>query len=41
MGVAYAAGGAEKDTLDAAKMAFTMGNEGTHMSFYGTYSKQQ
>jgi hypothetical protein len=40
MGGAYAEGGAEKDTLDAAKAAFTVGNEGTYMTYYGTYLKQ-
>jgi len=40
MGGAYEGGGAEKASLDAAIKAFTMGNEGTYMTFYGTYSKQ-
>jgi hypothetical protein len=40
MGVAYAEGGAEKATLDEAKNAFTMGNEGTYMTYYGIYSRQ-
>jgi uncharacterized protein (DUF1330 family) len=40
MGGAYIAGGAETATLDAAKARFTMGNEGTYMTYYGTYLKQ-
>jgi hypothetical protein len=41
MGGAYADGGAEEATLDGAIAAFTMGNEGTYISFgYGTYQKQ-
>jgi hypothetical protein len=39
MGYAYANSGAEKETLDAAKKAFTLGNEGNYMAMYGTYSK--
>jgi hypothetical protein len=39
MGGAYADGGAEEATLDAAKKAFTLGNEGNYMSMYGTYLK--
>jgi hypothetical protein len=39
IGGAYAEGGAEEETLDAAKKAFTLGNEGNYMSMYGTYSK--
>jgi hypothetical protein len=39
MGGAYADGGAEEETLEAAKKAFTLGNEGNYMSMYGTYSK--
>jgi hypothetical protein len=39
MGGAYANGGAEEETLDAAKKAFTLGNEGNYMSMYGTYLK--
>jgi hypothetical protein len=40
MGVAYTDGGAEKATLDAAKAVFIVGNEGTYMTYYGTYLKQ-
>jgi hypothetical protein len=40
MGGVYVDGGAEKATLNAAIATFTMGNEGTYMSYYGTYSKQ-
>jgi hypothetical protein len=40
IGVAYAEGGAEEATLDEAKTAFTVGNEGTYMTYYGTYLKQ-
>jgi hypothetical protein len=40
MGTAYIEGGAEEATLDAAKTAFTVGKEGTYMSYYGTYLKQ-
>ena len=39
IGGAYIDGGAEEKTLDAAKKAFTMGNEGKYMASYGTYSK--
>ena len=38
MGTAWVEGGAEESTFDAAKAAFTAGNEGTYMSYYGTYS---
>jgi len=39
MGVAYGDGGAEEATLDAAKKAFTMGNEGKYITTgYGDYS---
>ena len=31
--------GAEEKTLADAKVMFTAGNEGTYMSFYGTYTK--
>jgi hypothetical protein len=37
--VAYVDGGAEEKTLDDAKKAFTMGNEGKYIGRYGTYSK--
>ena len=37
IGGAYIAGGAEEATLDAAITAFTAGNEGTYMGWYGTY----
>ena len=37
MGVAWTEDGAEESTLNAAMAAFTQGNEGTYMSFYGTY----
>jgi hypothetical protein len=40
MGTAYVDGGAETTTLDAAKARFTMGNEGTYITWYGTYLKQ-
>jgi hypothetical protein len=40
MGGSYVDGGAEEATLDTAKKAFTLGNEGDYMSMYGTYSKQ-
>jgi hypothetical protein len=40
IGGAYIDGGAEAATIDAAKSAFTAGNEGTYMSYYGTYTKQ-
>ena len=39
MGTAYAEGGAEEPTLNAAKKAFTVHKEGNYMSLYGTYSK--
>jgi hypothetical protein len=39
MGGAYVYGGAEEATLDAAIKAFTLGNEGTYIYGYGTYSK--
>jgi hypothetical protein len=39
MGGAYIYGGAEEATLDAAKKAFTAGNEGKYMTHYGEYSK--
>jgi hypothetical protein len=39
IGGAFIAGGAEEETLDAAKKAFTLGNEGNYMTMYGTYSK--
>jgi hypothetical protein len=39
MGGAYIYGGAEEATLDAAKKAFTAGNEGKYMTYYGEYSK--
>ena len=38
MGTAWMEGGAEVATLDAAIAAFTAGNEGTYMGYYGTYS---
>jgi hypothetical protein len=38
IGGAYVYGGAEQTTLNAAKKAFTLGNEGTYMGEYGTYS---
>jgi hypothetical protein len=41
MGGAYIDGGAEKATLNAAIDAFTIGNEGTYISYYGTYSWQE
>jgi hypothetical protein len=37
IGGAYIDGGAEKATLDAAKTEFTLGKEGTYISYYGTY----
>jgi len=37
MGTAWAEGGAEEPTLNAAMAAFTLGNEGTYMAAYGTY----
>ena len=37
MGVAWIEEGAEEPTLNAAMAAFTSGNEGKYMSFYGTY----
>jgi hypothetical protein len=40
MGTAYGDGGAEVASLNAAIAAFTMGNEGTYMTYYGTYTKQ-
>jgi hypothetical protein len=39
MGTAYAEGGAEEPTLDAAKKAFALDKEGDYMSYYGTYLK--
>jgi hypothetical protein len=39
IGIAYAEGGAEEPTLDAAKNAFTMGKEGDYIGSYGTYTK--
>ncbi len=39
IGGVYAAGGAEEATLNDAKAAFTSGNEGDYMSWYGTYTK--
>jgi hypothetical protein len=40
IGGAYEDKGAEKNSLDAAKNAFTQGNEGTYMSYYGIYTRQ-
>ena len=37
MGGAYEHGGAEEETLDDAINSFTVGNEGSYMSWYGTY----
>ena len=37
MGTAWMDGGAEKPTLNTAINAFTLGNEGAYMSFYGLY----
>jgi hypothetical protein len=37
MGGAYADGGAEEKTLDAAKKTFTTENESKYMTFYGEY----
>jgi len=39
MGTAYAEGGPEEPTLDAAVKAFTLDKEGDYMSYYGTYTK--
>lgn len=39
MGGAFIAGGAEEATLGAAITAFTIGNEGKYMTYYGTYEK--
>jgi hypothetical protein len=39
LGNAYAEGGAEEATLDAAKKAFIEANESTYMGQYGTYLK--
>jgi hypothetical protein len=39
IGGSYIEGGAEEETLDAAKKAFTLGNTGKYMTTYGTYSK--
>jgi hypothetical protein len=36
----YKSGGAEQATLEKAKQEFTMGNKGTYVSSYGTYTKQ-
>ena len=40
MGTAYAEGGAEELTLDAAIKAFTVHKEGDYMTYYGTYQYQ-
>jgi hypothetical protein len=40
MGAAYVDGGAETATLNEAKAEFTMGNEGSYITWYGTYSWQ-
>ncbi|MCL2126617.1 MAG: hypothetical protein FWH38_00045 [Treponema sp.] len=37
IGGAYVADGAEESTLEAAKAAFTKGNMGTYMGYWGTY----
>lgn len=40
IGGAYVAGGAEEATLENAKKAFTLDNEGTYMTWYGTYTSK-
>lgn len=40
MGQAYKDGGAETQTLEAAKTTFTAGATGDYMEHYGAYSKQ-
>jgi hypothetical protein len=39
LGGAYIYGGAEEATLDDAKKAFTAGNEGKYIMYYGEYTK--